>query len=126
MWAEYKAFLFRGNLIDLAVAFILGVAFSAVVTSFTDGILMNLIAALFGLPNFDEVVWTVNGGRIEIGGFLTAVVSFLIVATVLFVIVRAAARFDRPAPEPQGPAPDTDEVVVLREIRVALLAGRTP
>ncbi len=120
MWAAYKAFLFRGNLIDLAVAFILGVAFSGVVTAFTDDILMSLIAAVFGQPSFDSVILEINGGQILVGGFLTAVVNFVIIATILFLIVRAAARFDRPDPEPEGPAPDTDEVVLLREIRNSL------
>jgi large conductance mechanosensitive channel len=123
MWAEYKAFLFRGNLVDLAVAFILGVAFSAVVTAFTDGIVMAAIAAIFGQPSFDSIVLTVGNGQILIGSFLTALVNFLIVATVLFTVVRAAARFQRP-PVEETPAPDTDEVVLLREIRDALRAGR--
>ncbi len=120
MWAAYKAFLFRGNLIDLAVAFILGVAFSGVVSAFTDGILMSLIAAVFGQPSFDSVILEINGAQILVGSFLTAVVNFVIIATILFLIVRAAARFDRPDPEPEGSAPDTDEVVLLREIRNSL------
>lgn len=123
MWAEYKAFLFRGNLIDLAVAFILGVAFSSVVTTFTEGIVMDAIAALFGQPSFDDIVLTLGDGTIRVGMFLTALVNFLIVATVMFVVVRAAGRFIRPS-EAETPTPDTDEVVLLREIRDSLRAGR--
>jgi large conductance mechanosensitive channel len=123
MWAEYKAFLFRGNLIDIAVAFILGVAFATVVTAFTDGILMALIAALFGQPSFDSIIITVNGGNILVGTFLTAFVNFLIIATVMFLVVRAASRFAQPASE-DTPTPDTDEVVILREIRDTLRAQR--
>jgi large conductance mechanosensitive channel len=123
MWAEYKGFLFRGNLIDIAVAFILGVAFATVVTAFTDGILMALIAALFGQPSFDSIIITVNGGNILIGTFLTALVNFLIIATVMFLVVKAASRFTQPDSE-DTPTPDTDEVVVLREIRDTLRAQR--
>jgi large conductance mechanosensitive channel len=123
MWAEYKAFLFRGNLIDIAVAFILGVAFASVVTAFTDGILMALIAALFGQPSFDSIIITVNGGNILIGTFLTAFVNFLIIATVMFLVVKAASRFNPPDSE-DTPTPDTDEVIILREIRDTLLAQR--
>lgn len=64
MLHRYKAFLFRGNLLDLAVAFILGVAFAAVVTAFTDGVVMALIAAVFGQPSFDAVIWHVGDGQI--------------------------------------------------------------
>jgi large conductance mechanosensitive channel len=116
MWAEYKAFLFRGNLLDLAVAFILGIAFAGVVTSFTEDVLGQLIAAIVGQPNFDQIGFSVNDTLIGVGPFLTALVNFLIVASVLFFIMRAAARFQRPAPE-EAPAPDTDEVILLREIR---------
>jgi len=120
---RYKAFLFRGNLLDLAVAFILGVAFSAVVTAFTDGIIMALIAAIVGQPSFDAVIWHVGNGEILVGEFLTALVNFLLVATVLFFLVEAASRFQR-RPEEEQESPDTDEVIVLREIRDLLQQGR--
>jgi large conductance mechanosensitive channel len=119
MLADYKAFLFRGNLLDLAVAFILGVAFSSVVTSFTNDVIMATIAALFGQPTFDGITIPLGNGEILIGSFITALVNFLIVATVMFLIVRAASRFQRPAVE-ETPAPESDEVVILREIRDAL------
>ncbi len=121
MWADYKAFLFRGNLLDLAVAFILGVAFSTVVTSFTDDILAQIIAAVAGEPDFSDIGFALGDATIRVGAFLTALVNFLIVATVLFFIMRAAARFQRPAVE-ETPAPESDEVVLLREIRDSLRA----
>ena len=121
MWADYKAFLFRGNLLDLAVAFILGVAFATVVTSFTDDVLGQLIAAIVGQPDFSEVGFQIGDTTIRVGAFLTALVNFAIVATVLFFIVRAASRFQRP-PVEETPTPDSDEVELLREIRDALRA----
>lgn len=119
MLAEYKAFLFRGNLLDLAVAFILGAAFNAVVQSFANDIIMAAIAGLIGLDEVAEM----TAGPLLIGRFVSTLLSFVIVATVLFVIIKAAARFQRPAVE-DTPAPESDEVLVLREIRDALLAGR--
>jgi large conductance mechanosensitive channel len=123
VWDAYKEFLFRGNLLDLAVAFILGAAFSTVVSSLSTDVIGQMIAAIVGQPDFTAVVITVNGTGIGLGAFLTALVNFVIVASVLFLIVRAASRFQR-RPTEATPAPDSDEVVLLREIRDLL--GREP
>ena len=119
-----KDFIFRGNLIDLAVAFILGAAFNAVVSAFSDGIIMAFIAAVFGQPNFDSITIPVGDGEILVGSFLTALVNFLIVATALFLLVRAAAAAQRGRTEPaeEAPAP-SDETVLLTEIRDLLADG---
>ena len=119
MIREYKEFLFRGNLLDLAVAFILGAAFNTVVQSFANDIIMAGIAGLVGLDNVAQM----KAGPILIGRFLAALLSFVIIATVLFALIQAAKRFQRPHVD-DTPAPDTDEVVLLREIRDALTAGR--
>ena len=117
MLREYKEFLFRGNLLELAVAFILGAAFNAVVQSFSSDIIMESVAGLFGLDNVERL----TAGPMLVGRFLAALLSFVIIATVLFLLIKAAARFQRPD---DTPAPDPDEVVLLREIRDALRAGR--
>jgi large conductance mechanosensitive channel len=126
MIKEFKAFVMRGNILDLAVAVILGTAFGAVVTAFTDGVLMALIAALVGEPNFDAIKFDVGEGTILIGTFLTALVNFLIIAFILFLILKAANKAmasgrqqdaDAPTPAP------SDETVLLTEIR-DLLARR--
>ena len=119
MLREYKEFLFRGNLLDLAVAFILGVAFNAVVQSFANDVIMAGVAGLFGLDN----VAAMKAGPVRYGLFLAAVLSFVIIATVLFAIIQAAKRFQQPHVD-DTPAPESDEVVLLREIRDALRAGR--
>ena len=125
MLQEFKAFIFRGNLLDLAVAVILGVAFGAVVSAFTDGIVMAFVAAIFGEPSFDAVVLNLGDGRILIGRFLTEVLNFLIIAAVLFVILKAAAAAQRPKAEPAADAPaPTDEALLLTEIRDLLAAQR--
>jgi large conductance mechanosensitive channel len=123
MWADFKAFLMRGNVLDLAIAFVMGVAFAAVVTSFVDDILMQLIAAIFGEANFTELSFTLNGSEIRYGAFLTAVVVLLQVALALFIIVKFAERFRKK--EEEAPAAPAEEVVLLREIRDALVARDT-
>lgn len=97
MLKEFKAFAMRGNLLELATAFILGAAFTAVVMALVESVIMPFIAAIFGQPNFDKLTWTVGKGKVEYGVFLTALSSFLLVAFALFLIIRAAARV-QPAP----------------------------
>lgn len=118
MLQEFKAFLFRGNLLDLAVAVILGVAFGAVVSAFTDGIIMAFIAAVFGQPSFDSISIGLGDGEILIGVFLTALVNFLIIAAALFAVLKAAEKAQRRKVDPAGDAPaPTDEAILLTEIR---------
>jgi large conductance mechanosensitive channel len=120
MLEEFKQFIMRGNILDLAVAVILGVAFGAVVTAFTDGVLMALVAAVVGEPNFDAVTIEVGDGVILIGTFLTAVVNFLIIAVALFLILKAvnkAMERTRLAKADAGAASPSDEAVLLTEIR---------
>ena len=101
------------------MAFILGAAFNAVVQSLANDVIMAAIAGLVGLDNVAQM----KIGAIAIGKFLAALLSFVIIATVLFLIIQAAKRFQRPHVD-NTPAPDSDEVVLLREIRDALVAGR--
>jgi large conductance mechanosensitive channel len=89
MLKDFKDFALRGNLLELAVAFVLGVAFAAVVTSFVDDIVMQLIAAIVGKPDFSDLTFSIGDGVIRYGSFLTALVTFLIIAWVLFLIVKA-------------------------------------
>ena len=88
MIKEFKEFLLRGNLLDLAVAVVIGVAFTAVVTAVTVDIVTPLIKAVFGgSTQFDGLVWTVNGSKIYYGKVLTALLNFVIVAAVIFFLV---------------------------------------
>ena len=108
MWREYKAFLFRGNLLDLAVAFILGAAFNAVVQSLASDVIMATVAGWLDLRDVEAI----TVGSVRVGVFLSALISFVLMASVLFLIVRAAQRFDRPSPD-ETPTPDSDEVILL-------------
>lgn len=108
MFAEFKAFALRGNLIDLAVAVILGLAFNEVVQALTDGVLLQIIAALFGQPNFSELTFSLSDTPIYYGLFLTAVIEFFLVVLALFFVVRAVNRLLHPRGAPADP-PKTRE-----------------
>jgi large conductance mechanosensitive channel len=108
MWAEFKAFAFRGNLIELAVAVILGLAFNAVVQALVNGVLMPIVAAIFGQPNFNSLYIKLGEARIRYGLFITALVEFLLIALALFFIVRAVNRLLHPQGAPAEP-PKTRE-----------------
>ncbi len=120
MLSEFKTFAIRGNLVDLAVAFVMGVAFSAVVTSFVDDILMQLIAAIFGKQDFSALAFTLNESEIRYGSFLTALLILVQVAIALFILVKFVEKLRRENKDETIIAPPED-VVLLREIRDALV-----
>ncbi|GAA2434978.1 large conductance mechanosensitive channel protein MscL [Actinomadura vinacea] len=83
----FKKFLFRGNLVELAVAVVVGAAFSGLVTAFVNSFIGPLIALVGGKPDFSDLAFTVNGTKFPYGGFLTALISFLIMAVVIYFLV---------------------------------------
>jgi large conductance mechanosensitive channel len=89
MLKGFKQFVFRGNVVDLAVAVVIGAAFGAVITSFVENVLTPLIAAIVGKPDFSALVATVNGSPIKYGLFLNALISFLLVAAAIYFFVIA-------------------------------------
>jgi large conductance mechanosensitive channel len=104
MLKGFRDFILRGNVVDLAIAVILGVAFNAIVTSFVKDVLTQLIAAVVGKPDFSGLVLKVNGTPVMIGNFLNAAISFLIVASVVYFgivlpVNKLMARFTPPVPE---------------------------
>jgi large conductance mechanosensitive channel len=84
MLKGFRDFILRGNVVDLAVAVIIGGAFGAVVSAFTKGIVMQLIAAVIKTPDFDKLAFDLHGTPVNYGTFLTATLNFLIVATVVY------------------------------------------
>jgi large conductance mechanosensitive channel len=84
---EFRAFILRGNLVDLAVAVVIGTAFTAVVTALVRDLITPLVAAIFGQPLFDTLSFSINGSRFAYGDFLNAALTFLIVAAVVFFLV---------------------------------------
>jgi large conductance mechanosensitive channel len=125
MLTDFRKFIMRGNVLDLAVAVVIGVAFNAVVTSLVNDVIMQIIAAIVGKPNFNDLTFTIGDGIIYYGRFLTALINFLIIAATLFVIIKAFEEMQkRRRREGDDAAEDkSDEVVLLSEIR-DLLAGR--
>lgn len=103
---EFKAFLLRGNVLELAVAFVVGAAFTALVTSFVDNLLMPVVAMLFGEPNFDALDFTINDAIFRYGAFITSAVSFVLVAAAVFFFVVKPANVlmqrmrSEPSPDP--------------------------
>lgn len=110
---EFKTFVNRGNLVELAVAFTLTLFFVPVVSAIVDGVILNLIAAIFGQPNFDSITIGVGDSELLIGSVITALVTFLIVAFVCFLIVKAYnAMYTREHDEDE-----LSEIDLLIEIR---------
>jgi large conductance mechanosensitive channel len=117
MLKGFRDFLLRGNVVDLAVAVVIGVAFGAVVTSFVEDVITPIIGAIGGQPDFSAITL----GPLRIGSFLNAVLSFLIIALVIYFLVvvpmnRVMERTRRQTEAAEPPAP-TKEEVLLTEIR---------
>jgi large conductance mechanosensitive channel len=130
---EFKEFINRGNVVDLAVAVVLGAAFGAVVTSFVDDVLMQIIAAIGGEPDFSALTLDIGDGVIRYGAFLTAVISFLIIAWAVFLVVKALnkmqnlrARGETPVEEEPAPTPDQALLMAIRDLLAAQARGGTP
>jgi large conductance mechanosensitive channel len=84
---EFKEFLLRGNLVDMAVGIVVGVAFAALVTALVADLITPLIAALFGKPDFSTLSFTINKSHFLYGSFINALISFVLIATAVFVLV---------------------------------------
>jgi large conductance mechanosensitive channel len=84
---EFRAFILRGNVVDLAVAVVIGAAFTAVVNALVRDIITPIVAAIFGKPDFSDLAFTINGSRFAYGDFLNAVITFVLVATAVFFFV---------------------------------------
>jgi len=106
MLKEFKDFIMRGNVLDLAIAVIIGGAFGKIVSSLVNDLLMPLIGLIMGRVNFSELAWNVGEASVKWGAFIQSIIDFLIIATVIFLIVKAANRMKKPAPPA---APTTKE-----------------
>ncbi|MDT4939842.1 MAG: large conductance mechanosensitive channel [Pseudonocardiales bacterium] len=132
MLKGFKEFIMRGNVVDLAVAVVIGTAFTAVVTALVKDLLTPVIAAIFGKPNFSNLFFTVHKSRFLYGEFINAALQFVLIAAAVyfFVIVPIKAMTElrlrrRAAGEPADVADlPSDEAVLLREIRDLLSAQR--
>lgn len=117
MLGDFRKFVLRGNVLDLAVAVILGAAFGLVVQSFTNDVLMNFVAAIFGKPNFDAVTFAVGDGTIYIGRFITALINFVIIAFALFLVVQSFEKLQSLRGKTPEEAAVSAEIQLLTQIR---------
>lgn len=131
MFKEFKDFAMKGSLIDTAVAFVMGMVFGKVTTSFIDGLVMPLVGNLIGLGDFSKASYTLKAAEtdssgkvlkeavhLSYGAFVTACIDFIMVAFVMFLVVKAINRLKRQ--EPPAPAQPSSTDKLLTEIRDAL------
>jgi large conductance mechanosensitive channel len=122
---EFKAFAMRGNVVDLAVAVVIGAAFGKIVTSFTNDIIMPVIGLLTGGVDFSDLLWTlkeagegVDAVTVNYGLFINAIVSFAIIAFAIFMVVKAMNKLvAKEKEEPKKESKPSKEEVLLTEIR---------
>jgi large conductance mechanosensitive channel len=120
----FKTFLLRGNVVDLAVGFVIGVAFGAVVTAFVKDLVTPLVAALFGKPDFSALTFTINHSTFRYGDFINAVIAFVVVAAVIyyFVVLPYTALIARARKEP--PADPTTKKCTECQSEIPIAAKR--
>ena len=132
MVSEFKAFIARGNVLDLAVAVVIGAAFGKIVTALVDGMIMPVVGLAMGGVDFSQLYVALDGEAyaslaaaqeaaapvLTYGAFLQTIVDFLVIAFVIFLVVRAYNRMNKPAEA--APAAPSEEILLLREIRDSL------
>ncbi len=133
MWQEFKAFVARGNVIDMAVGIVIGAAFGKVVSSFVNDLLMPPIGLLLGGMDFSNLAITLKAASgdtpavmLRYGNFIQITIDFLIISLAIFLMVKGLNALKRPeeAPEKETPAPPPPEVTLLEEIRDLLKQQR--
>ena len=112
MLKEFRDFLMRGNLVELAVAFVMGLAFAALITSFVNDLIMPIVAMIIGKPDFSGLTFTINDAVFRYGAFITAAITFVSTAAAIFffvvkpmdalIVAAQAARGERPSPTRSG------------------------
>lgn len=117
MFKEFKKFIARGNVLDLAIGVIVGGAFSKIVTSLVNNIFTPIIGLILGGIDFSGLSITFRDTTIMIGAFIQSVIDFLIVAFCLFIVVRTINKIMPKKEEPKKEVKKSDELIVLEEIR---------
>ena len=123
MLKGFKDFIMRGNVVDLAIAVVIGAAFGAVVTALVADIITPLIAAIGGQPDFGNLSFTLHGSTFKYGDFINKVISFLIVAAAIYFLIVvplnriAEARATRMAKGEPDPQPKAEDIILLEQIR---------
>lgn len=120
MIKEFKEFAMRGNIVDLAVAVVIGGAFGKVIEGLVEGVIMPLVSMVVGKPDFSYLNCSINGTIFPYGKFIQAIIMFLLIAFALFLVVKAVNRANKKDAEAPAPAVPAEDIVLLREIRDAL------
>jgi len=125
MLKEFRAFMLRGNIIELAVAIVIGAAFGALVTSLVANLLTPIVAAIIGKPDFSNLTFAINGSVFHYGSFLNALIAFIsIAAAVFFFVVRPVDAIQRRMGIEKPEDGRSDEATLLEEIRDILKEQR--
>ena len=115
---EFKSFISRGNVVDMAVGVVIGGAFTAIITSLVNDVIMPIIGMVTGGINFSELKATVGSAELCYGNFIQAIVNFLLVALVLFCVIKALNHMKKKEEEkPAEPPKPAEDIVLLTEIR---------
>ena len=114
MIKEFKDFIARGNVVDMAVGIIVGAAFTSIVKSLVDNLINPLLGIFIGKIDLSNLTWTVGEAQFKYGSFLNAVINFLIISFVVFLMVKAINRFG--IKKDEAPAKPSEEVQYLKEI----------
>lgn len=124
-FGEFKTFALKGNVMDLAIGVIIGGAFGKIVSSLVDNILMPVIGALIGGQNFDSYSVNIGGATLKYGMFLSATLDFIIIALVLFVMVRLMTKMKKKSEAENKPEEKAADIKILEEIRDLLKSNRS-
>ena len=127
MLREFRDFINKGDVVTIAVGLVLALYFQKIVDAVVEGLITPIIAAIFGEANFTDIGFTINGAEFSVGRVINAIITFVAVAFVLFLVVRAYNRMQARARAEQGPAAPaapSPELAVLTEIRDELRAQR--
>ena len=120
MLKEFKKFLMQGDLVDIAIAFILAAAFKTVVDSLVADVITPIIAAIGGKPSFDDLTLKIGDGVIKYGSFINTIISFVIIGFVLFMVVKGYNKVKALQKESNEPEDVPEDIALLREIRDSL------
>lgn len=132
MLKDFKQFILRGNVVDLAVAVAVGAAFGAIVTALVKDLITPLIAAIGGQPDFSALTFTLNGSKFMYGDFLNAVISFLVIASTIFFLVvlpinklqKRAARNKTPDDPTEKKCPECFSTINIKATRCAFCTSK--
>lgn len=123
---EFKSFAMKGNVVDLAVGVIIGVAFGKIVSSLVEDVVMPLLGSVIGAVNFAGLAVSIGSATVKYGKFLQSCVDFLIIAWAIFLVVQLINRLQREKPAAPAPAAPPRQEVLLEEIRDLLKQGQRP